>query len=103
MIPQYAAASVVSQSKGLCMPASVDSIPSSQGQEDHVSMGTIASRKAATIIRHVQSVLAVELICAAQAVDFKDAGKLSKGPGPPTTCCAARSPLWTRIAPFIWI
>ena len=79
MVAQYAAAALVSENKVLAHPASVDSIPSSANQEDHVSMGTIASRKAATIIRHVQSVLAVELICAAQAVDFKDAGKLSKG------------------------
>ena len=79
MVAQYAAAALVSENKVLAHPASVDSIPTSANQEDHVSMGTIASRKAATIIRHVQSVLAVELICAAQAVDFKDAGKLSKG------------------------
>lgn len=57
----------------------MDSIPTSANQEDHVSMGTIASRKAATIISHVQSVLAIELICAAQAADFKDKEKLGKG------------------------
>lgn len=79
MVAQYAAAALVSENKVLAHPASVDSIPTSANQEDHVSMGTIASRKAATIISHVQSVLAVELICAAQAVDFKDAGKLGKG------------------------
>lgn len=79
MVAQYAAAALVSENKVLAHPASVDSIPTSANQEDHVSMGTIASRKAATIISHVQSVLAVELICAAQAADFKDAAKLGKG------------------------
>lgn len=79
MVAQYAAAALVSENKVLAHPASVDSIPTSANQEDHVSMGTIASRKAATIISHVQSVLAVELICAAQAADFKDASKLAKG------------------------
>ncbi len=79
MVAQYAAAALVSENKVLAHPASVDSIPTSANQEDHVSMGTIASRKAATIISHVQSVLAVELICAAQAADFKDSAKLGKG------------------------
>lgn len=79
MVAQYAAAAVVSENKVLAHPASVDSIPTSANQEDHVSMGTIASRKAATIIEHVKSVLGVEIICAAQAVDFKDKNKLGKG------------------------
>lgn len=79
MVAQYAAAAVVSENKVLAHPASVDSIPTSANQEDHVSMGTIASRKAATIIEHVKSVLGIELICAAQAVDFKDKEKLGKG------------------------
>lgn len=79
MVAQYAAAALVSENKVLAHPASVDSIPTSANQEDHVSMGTIASRKAATIIEHVQNVLAIELICAAQAADFKGADKLGKG------------------------
>jgi len=79
MVAQYAAAAVVSENKVLAHPASVDSIPTSANQEDHVSMGTIASRKAATIIDHVKSVLGIEIICAAQAVDFKDKEKLGKG------------------------
>ncbi len=79
MVAQYAAAAVVSENKVLAHPASVDSIPTSANQEDHVSMGTIGSRKAATIIEHVKSVLGIELICAAQAVDFKDKEKLGKG------------------------
>ncbi|MBV1756212.1 MAG: histidine ammonia-lyase [Dethiosulfatibacter sp.] len=79
MVPQYAAASLVSENKVLAHPASVDSIPTSANQEDHVSMGTIAARKARVIIGHAQSVLGIELLCAAQAVDFKDADLLGKG------------------------
>lgn len=71
MIPQYAAASVVSQSKGLCMPASVDSIPSSQGQEDHVSMGSNAATKLYRIVNNTERVLAIELFNAAQALEFR--------------------------------
>ena len=79
MVAQYAAAALVSENKVLAHPASVDSIPTSANQEDHVSMGTIASRKAATIINHAQHVLSIEAICAAQAADFKDSSKLGKG------------------------
>ena len=79
MIPQYTAASIVSQSKGLCMPASVDSIPSSQGQEDHVSMGTIAARQAGEIGRNVRRVLAMELMVACQGIDMRGNKGLGKG------------------------
>ncbi|MHC1719341.1 MAG: histidine ammonia-lyase [Clostridiaceae bacterium] len=79
MVPQYAAAAVVSENKILAHPASVDSIPTCGNQEDHVSMGTIAARKAREIVKHVQYVLGIELLCAAQAVDFKDSAKLGKG------------------------
>ncbi|MEO1434708.1 MAG: histidine ammonia-lyase [Bacteroidota bacterium] len=71
MILQYTAAALVSENKGLCFPASADSIPTSLGQEDHVSMGSIAARKALRVCENVQRVLAVELICAAQAIEFK--------------------------------
>lgn len=71
MIPQYTAASIVSQSKGLCMPASVDSIPSSQGQEDHVSMGSNAATKSARVADNTERVLAIELLNAAQALEFR--------------------------------
>lgn len=71
MIPQYAAASIVSQSKGLCMPASVDSITSSQGQEDHVSMGGNAATKLVRVVKNTERVLAIELFNAAQALDFR--------------------------------
>lgn len=71
MIPQYTAASIVSQSKGLCMPASVDSIPSSQGQEDHVSMGSNAATKLHRVVLNTERVLAIELFNAAQALEFR--------------------------------
>ncbi len=71
MIPQYAAASIVSQSKGLCWPASCDSIPSSQGQEDHVSMGSNAATKLARVVDNTERILAIELFNAAQALEFR--------------------------------
>ena len=71
MIPQYAAASVVSQSKQLCTPASVDTIDSSQGQEDHVSFGSNAATKLYRVVNNTERVLAIELFNAAQAFDFR--------------------------------
>ncbi len=71
MIPQYTAASIVSQSKGLCHPASVDSIPSSQGQEDHVSMGSVAAVKLRRVVQNSERVLAIELFNAAQGLEFR--------------------------------
>jgi len=70
MIPQVTAAALVSENKSLAFPASVDSIPTSAGQEDHVSMAPIAARKAGQIARNAAGVVAVELIAAAQGVDF---------------------------------
>ena len=77
MIAQYSAAALVSENKILAHPASVDSIPSSANQEDHVSMGTIAARKAAEISRNAQRVIAIELLTAAQAISLnhRDKGK----------------------------
>ncbi|MGX6444753.1 histidine ammonia-lyase [Neobacillus sp. K501] len=77
MIMQYAAAALVSENKTLAHPASVDSIPSSANQEDHVSMGTIASRHAYQIIQNTRRVLAIELICAMQAVEFRGVEKMA--------------------------
>ena len=71
MIPQYTAASIVSQNKQLCTPASVDSIVSSNGQEDHVSMGSNAATKLYKVAENVMKVLAIELLNAAQAIDFR--------------------------------
>ncbi len=77
MIPQYAAAALVSENKVLAHPASVDSIPTSANQEDHVSMGTIAARQAAMIVKNTRNVLAIELLNNTQAVDFRTNGKKS--------------------------
>jgi histidine ammonia-lyase len=77
MILQYTAAALVSENKTLAHPASVDSIPSSANQEDHVSMGTIAARHAYQIIGNVRGVLAIELICALQAVEFRGIEKMA--------------------------
>ncbi|MDR2556094.1 MAG: aromatic amino acid lyase, partial [Bacteroidales bacterium] len=71
MIPQYAAAAIVSQNKQLCTPASVDTIESSQGQEDHVSMGANAATKCFKVVDNVERVLAIELLNAAQALEFR--------------------------------
>lgn len=71
MIPQYTAAALVSENKVLCHPASVDSIPTSLGQEDHVSMGSISALKLLPVLHNVEWVLAVELLTAAQALDFR--------------------------------
>lgn len=71
MIPQYAAASIVSQNKQLCTPASVDSIVSSNGQEDHVSMGANAATKCYRVVENVQRIIAIELFNASQALEFR--------------------------------
>src|ERR671936_599122 len=70
MIPQYVAASLVSENKSLCHPASVDSIPTSAGQEDHVSMGNASGLKAWQVLANTESALAIELLAGAQAVEF---------------------------------
>jgi histidine ammonia-lyase len=70
MIPQYVAASLVSENKVLCHPASVDSIPTSAGQEDHVSMGNAAGLKAWQVLANAERAVAIELLAAAQAVEF---------------------------------
>lgn len=71
MIPQYAAASIVNDSKAMCWPTSCDTIPSSQGQEDHVSMGANSATKLCRIVDNTERVLAIELINAAQALDMR--------------------------------
>lgn len=77
MIPQYAAAAMVSQNKQLCSPASVDSIVSSNGQEDHVSMGANAATKLLRVVDNVERILAVELLNASQALEFRRPAKTS--------------------------
>jgi histidine ammonia-lyase len=71
MIPQYTAAALVSENKVLCHPASVDSIPTSLGQEDHVSMGSIGALKLIQVMKNLEHVLAIELLTAAQALDYR--------------------------------
>ena len=80
MVPQYTAAALVSENKGLCTPASVDSIPTSLGQEDHVSMGARAAVKCLQVLENTETVLAIEQLCAAQAIDFR--APLLPGVGP---------------------
>ena len=72
MIPQYTAASIVSQNKQLATPASIDSIVSSNGQEDHVSMGANAATKCLRIIDNIETILAIELMNASQGLAFRD-------------------------------
>ncbi|MCV6628912.1 MAG: histidine ammonia-lyase [Flavobacteriaceae bacterium] len=71
MILQYTSAALSSENKSLCFPASADSIPTSMGQEDHVSMGSISARKTLRVIDNVQKILGIELMCAAQAFEFR--------------------------------
>jgi len=94
MITQYTAASLVSENKVLAHPASVDSIPSSANQEDHVSMGTTAARKARQVLANVRRVLAIELMCAAQALEFVGPERLA--PATRTAYAAVRE----RVAPL---
>jgi histidine ammonia-lyase len=79
MITQYTAASLVSENKVLCHPASVDSIPSAADQEDHVSMGTIAAVKAIKVLKNVKHIVSIELLNAAQALDFRKPSLPGKG------------------------
>jgi histidine ammonia-lyase len=79
MLPQYTAAALVSENKVLAHPASVDSIPTSLGQEDHVSMGSISAVKLLQVLRNAETVLAIELMCAAQGLDFIHPIKAGKG------------------------
>ena len=79
MIPQYTAAALVSENKILCHPASVDSIPTSLGQEDHVSMGSISALKLLSVLANTECVLAVEFLTAAQALDFRAPLKPGRG------------------------
>ena len=83
MLLQYTSAALASENKSLCYPASADSIPTSLGQEDHVSMGSIGVRKALRVVQNLEKILAIELLCAAQALDFRKPLK----PGPTLQAC----------------
>ncbi len=78
MIPQYTAAGIVSENKQLCTPSSVDTIPSSNNQEDHVSMGANAATKAYRVLMNLEKVLAIELLTAAQAIEFRQPSRSSE-------------------------
>lgn len=82
MLPQYTSAALVAENKSLCFPPSADSVPTSLGQEDHVSMGSISARRLNEVIDNLENILAVELLCAAQAFDFRRpmrSGKILEG------------------------
>ncbi len=78
MIPQYTTAALVTENKTLCFPASADSIPTSLGQEDHVSMGSISGRKLEKVLDNLEFILAIELLSAAQAIEFRRPYKSSE-------------------------
>ena len=78
MIPQYTTAALVTENKTLCFPASADSIPSSLGQEDHVSMGSISGRKLSKVLDNLEFILAIELLSASQAIEFRRPHKSSE-------------------------
>lgn len=89
MLPQYTAASLVSESRSMCFPASSDSIPTSAGQEDHVSMGATSARQAAAILENSEHVIAIEALTAAQGLDLR--GPLQPAPGTAAARAAVRS------------
>jgi len=78
MIPQYTTAALVTENKTLCFPASADSIPTSLGQEDHVSMGSISGRKLNQVLDNLEYILAIELLSACQAIEFRHPLKSSE-------------------------
>ena len=82
MVYQYTAAALVSENKVLAHPATADSIPTSANQEDHVSMGSIAARHARQVLEHVERILAIELLVAAQALDLRLAALAVDGDAP---------------------
>ncbi|PWM74603.1 MAG: histidine ammonia-lyase [Bacillota bacterium] len=100
MIVQYTAAALVSENKVLAHPASVDSIPSSANQEDHVSMGTIAARKAREILQNARRVLSIELMCACQAIDLRGDKGLGVGTQAAYDCIRKVVPYLTEDRPL---
>ena len=91
---EYTAASLVSENKVLAHPASTDSIPTSANKEDHVSMGTFAARKTAEIAKNLETVLAIELLCACQALDMRAPSKPSKVTAALLSMVRTRIPFW---------
>jgi histidine ammonia-lyase len=97
MLAQVTAAALVSDNKVLAHPASVDSIPTSANKEDHVSMGTLAAYKTADMVENAEHVLAIELLCAVQALDLREA-QIHHAPSPATAAVRElvrqRIPFW---------
>jgi histidine ammonia-lyase len=100
MLPQYTAAALVSENKVLCHPASVDSIPTSLGQEDHVSMGAVGALKLLSVLRNVERVLAIELVAASQALDYRS--PLAPGQGVEAAHEAVRMRIPHREADYLF-
>jgi histidine ammonia-lyase len=100
MMVQYTAAALVSENKTLCHPASVDTIPSSRGQEDHVSMGAWGARKAVRVVENAERVLACEVLCAAQALEFRRPLRAGRGVERAVAAVRARVPFRQRDAVF---
>ena len=100
MMPQYLAAALVSENKTLAHPASVDSIPSSRGQEDHVSMGAWGARKALRVVENAERVLAVEALCAAQALAFRRPLRAGRGVEAAVAALRERVPFREDDGPF---
>jgi histidine ammonia-lyase len=98
MIYQYTAAALASENKVLVHPASADSVPTSANQEDHVSMGPIAARHGRTVLEHVERILAIELIVAAQALDFRLALPATAGARPGAGVAEAHARIRATIA-----
>jgi histidine ammonia-lyase len=96
MMAQVTASALVSENKVLCHPASVDSIPSSAGKEDHVSMGSIGARKLAEVVRHVRDVLAIEAMVAAQGLDLRRPLRPGRGVEAAHAALRARVPTLTE-------
>jgi histidine ammonia-lyase len=92
MIPQYTAAALVSENKVLCHPASVDSLPTSLGQEDHVSMGSVAALKLLQVFDNVETVLAIEMLTASQALDYRLPLRPGRGVEAAHRCIRGRAP-----------
>jgi histidine ammonia-lyase len=105
MIAQYTAAALVSENKVLAHPASVDTIPTSANQEDHVSMGAIAARHARTVLEHVERIVAIELRVASEAIDHRlrllaDETAGSSGPGPGAGVAEAHARIRAVVPPL---
>ena len=102
MIVQYTAAALASENKVLAHPSSADSIPTSANQEDHVSMGAAAARHARTVLGHVEQIVAIELLCAAQALDLRLAQMAAAGSAaaPGEGVAEAHRRVRERVAPL---